>query len=113
MMNVNCIDPGKFKHKIVISQAIQVEDSDGFQTESLVEILQVYAHVKTTRGFTLIKSGTKFEEAFTNFTIRYVPINIERGMIITFNEKRYEIQYVNNVDEEDVLLELQAKEVEH
>ena len=32
-------------------------------------------------------------------------------IIVTYNNKRYEIQYVNNIDEENVLYELQAKEV--
>lgn len=111
MMNIKNIDPGKFNKKIVISKATQLEDESGFQVETLIPVLTTYAHVKTTRGFTLIKNASKFEEALTNFTIRYVPIPFERGMVITYNNKRYEIQYVNNIDEENVLYELQAKEV--
>ena len=72
MMNVKNIDPGKFNKKIVISKATQLEDESGFQVETLIPVLTTYAHVKTTRGFTLIKNATKFEEALTNFIIRYV-----------------------------------------
>ena len=72
MMNVKNIDPGKFNKKIVISTATQIEDESGFQVETLVPALTTYAHVKTTRGFTLIKNDTKFEEALTNFIIRFL-----------------------------------------
>ena len=46
-----------------------------------------YAHVKTTRGMTLIKSNTDFEKAYTNFTIRYPHTKIDRDMEIEFNGK--------------------------
>lgn len=112
-MNLNNINPGDFKHKISIYNVFQVEDSEGFQTEELSLSLIAYAFIKTTRGFTMIKNGTKFDEAYTNFTIRHTAVPIERGMVILYNNRRYEIQYVNNIDHSDVLIELQAKEVTH
>lgn len=105
---------GKYKYKIVIYQVAMVEDSNGFQHEELQAVLSPYAQVKTTRGMTLIKSGTDFEKAYTNFTIRY-PLEtvINRDMIIMFKGKKYSIEYLNNVDEADEELEIQAKEVTH
>ena len=73
--------------------------------------MQPYASVKTTKGFTLIANGTDFEKAFTNFTIRYPVTEITRDMLISFRGKTYTIQYLNNVNEENVELEIQAKEV--
>lgn len=72
-----------------------------------------YAHVKTTRGMTLIKSNTDFEKAYTNFTIRYPHTKIDRDMEIEFNGKVYTIEYLNNVDEANVELEMQCREVTH
>lgn len=72
-----------------------------------------YAHVKTTRGMTLIKSNTDFEKAYTNFTIRYPHTKIDRDMEIEFNGKVYTIEYLNNVDEANVELEMQCKEITH
>ena len=69
--------------------------------------------MKTTRGMTLIKNGTDFEKAYTNFTIRYPITEINRDMLIEFNGKEYTIEYLNNVNEEGVELEIQAKEVTH
>ena len=66
---------------------------------------------KQQKGFTLIANNSDFEKAYTNFTIRYPKTEITRDMIIEFNSKTYTIEYLNNVDEENVELEIQAKEV--
>ena len=58
----------------------------------------------------MIANNTDFEKAYINFTIRYPKVKITREMIIEFNEKKYTIEYLNNIDEENVELEIQAKE---
>ena len=107
------INAGKYNHKIDIYSVTYGKDSQGFKTETLALVLSPHAHVKTTRGMTLIKNGTDFEKAFTNFTIRYPHTAINRDMIIMFKGKRYTIEYLNNVDEAMVELEMQCKEVTH
>lgn len=89
-----------------------IEDDQGFQTTVNTVVLQPYANVKTTKGFTLIANGSDFEKAFTNFTIRYPHTQINRDMLIEFNGKIYTIEYLNNINEENVELEIQAKLVE-
>ena len=76
-------------------------------------MLEPYARVKTTKGFTLIANNSDFEKAYTNFTIRYPKTQIDRDMLIDFRGKTYTIEYLNNVDEASVELEIQAKEVTH
>ena len=105
------INAGKYNKQITIYSTQVIEDEDGFQTNINNIILQPYASVKTTKGFTLIANGTDFEKAFTNFTIRYPVTEITRDMLISFRGKTYTIQYLNNVNEENVELEIQAKEV--
>lgn len=105
------INAGKYNKQITIYRTEVIEDEDGFQTTINNIILQPYASVKTTKGFTLIANGTDFEKAFTNFTIRYPVTEITRDMLISFRGKTYTIQYLNNVNEENVELEIQAKEV--
>ena len=107
------INAGKYNKRISIYQTTVVKDSAGFQSKQRVLVLQPYAHVKTTKGMTLIKNNTDFEKAFTNFTIRYPVTAINRDMEIDFNGKTYTIEYLNNVDEKNVELEIQAKEVTH
>lgn len=111
---MNIKDAGAFKYKIQIVKGAYAKDAQGFKTWTQSEIvLEPYAIVKTTKGFTLIVNNTDFEKAFTNFTIRYPVTPINRDMRINFRGKVYEILYLNNVDEANTLLEIQAKEITH
>lgn len=114
------IDAGKYNKKITIYQVIETEDSQGFPIESNEVVLEPYAYVKTTRGFTLIANDSDFEKAYTNFTIRYSQTVINayynsqtsnRDMLVAFNNKIYSVQYLNNIDEANVEIEVQCKEV--
>lgn len=107
------INAGKYNHKITI-YSVEIEtDKDGFQSRKKTVILTPYAHIKTTRGITIIKNNSSFEEAFTNFTIRYPKTQITRDMLIDFRGKTYRIEYLNDINEALVELEIQAKEVTH
>lgn len=107
------INAGKYNRKIQIVRVTETKDSAGFPVKSQEVILSPWAEVKTTRGFTLIAQGSDFEKAFTNFTIRYPVTEIDRDMLILFRGKTYEIQYLNNINEACIELEIQAKEVTH
>ena len=113
MSNTIINNAGKYNRQITIYQETITKDTDGFPVKTKSVILQPYASVKTTRGFTLIQNDSSFEKAFTNFTIRYPITQITRDMLIEFNGKIYTIQYLNNVNEANVELEIQAKEVTH
>ena len=111
------MNAGKYKHKIQIVEITQGEDSDGFVVTSEAVLLSPYASIKTTKGFTLIANGSDFEKAFTNFTIRYSKTVVEkyeknnRNLRIKYNGKVYKIEYLNNSDEANTELEMQAKAV--
>ena len=107
------INAGKYNKRISIYSTTVIKDEEGFQSVVRTLVLQPYAAVKTTRGYTLIRNNTDFEKAYTNFTIRYPHTPINRDMEIEFNGKTYTIEYINNVDESNVELELQCKEVTH
>lgn len=104
---------GKYNRKIQIFETQVVKDAQGFQSTTTTLVLETWAAVKTTKGYTLIKNNTDFEKAYTNFTIRYPITPINRDMIVTFRGKTYTIEYLNNVDEANVELEMQCKEVTH
>ena len=108
------INAGKYNHRIEIVKPKVGHDAEGFRTTVDEPILEAYASVRTTRGYTLIKSGTSFEAATTNFTIRYpLTTKIDRDMVVLFDGRRYEIQYINNIDYANVEVEIQAAEVTH
>jgi len=102
---------GELDKLITITQIVKGKDADGFPVDVRKVIASdVWARVKTTRGYTLIKNGTDFEKAYTNFMIRYIS-GIETGMTVTFNSQDYKIVYANNINEENEWLELQAEKV--
>ena len=114
------IDAGKYNRKITIYQVVKTFDNQGFPIETKEIVLKPYAHIKTTKGFILIANNSDFEKAYTNFTIRYSQTVINayynsqasnRDMLVAFNNKRYSVQYLNNIDEMNVEIEMQCKEV--
>ena len=107
------INAGKYNRRIRIFGTVMHTDAAGFQEPVCELVLETWANVKTTKGFTLIINGTDFEKALTNFTIRWPKTAINRDMQIEFNGKTYTIEYLNNVDEANIELEIQAKEVTH
>lgn len=105
------LNAGKYNKLVSIYQVIEEEDNSGFKSLKKNLLLRTWANVKTIKGFTLIANNSDFEKAYTNFTIRYPKINITRDMILEFNSKEYTIEYLNNINEENIELEIQAKEV--
>lgn len=105
------INPGNYNKKITIFTITEIEDNAGFINRTESVILETFSKVKTTKGFTLIASGSDFEKAYTNFTIRYPKTLITRDMFVRYNSKIYSIEYLNNIDEANIELEIQAKEV--
>ena len=112
------MNAGKYNKKIEIVEITQGKDADGFQTQTETVLLRPYASVNTTKGYTLIASGSDFEKAFTNFTIRYSDTVVgryianNRNLRIMCNGKTYTIEYLNNVDEANIEVEMQCKAVE-
>lgn len=111
---------GKYNKKITIYQIVPSKDNDGFPIETESVVLQTYANVKTTKGFTIIVNNSDFEKALTNFTIRYSTTvenayydanDSNRQMYVLFRDKKYMIQYLKNVDEANVEIEMQCKEI--
>lgn len=106
------INAGDYNKKIIIYKVEKVRNENDFPVDTNIEVLKTWAKVKTTKGFTLIASGSDFEKAFTNFTIRYPKTEITRDMLIQYNNKIYTIEYLNNINEANIELEIQAKVVE-
>lgn len=107
------INAGKYNKIIEIYEVTRGKDAAGFPANVETLILTTYAEVKTIRGYTLIVNDTDFEKAYTRFTIRYPVTDLNRKMIIKYNSKDYSIEYLNNIDDKNVELEIQAKEITH
>lgn len=111
------INAGDYNKKISIYQIEEIEDNDGFVTRNRIVILEPFSKVKTTKGYTLIANGSDFEKAYTNFTIRYSKkvedtyYNSNRDVYVKYKDKIYTIEYLNNIDEANIELEMQCKRV--
>ena len=113
------LNAGKYNKLIEIYSIVESEDNEGFvsrkeDNEGFVSrkedlVLVTFANIKTTKGYTLLKNDSDFEKAYTNFTIRFPIIDITRDMIIKYNSKTYTIEYLNNINESNVELEIQAR----
>lgn len=119
-MRNKVIDPGKYNQRITIYKIESGRNSRGFPTNKEHQIIKCDANVKTTRGWTLIINNSDFEKAYTKFTIRYYPKVVEayngddksnRKLQIEYKNQRYSVEYLDNVDEANVEIELQAKKV--
>lgn len=108
------INAGKYDRRIQIVKPKVSHDAEGFPATVDEPVLDAYASVRTTSGYTLIKSGTSFEAATTNFTIRHPSATeIDRDMVVLFGGRRYGIQYLNDIGHAGVELEMQCREVTH
>ena len=106
------INAGKYNKKITIVKIDEEFDKAGFKVHPVeTVILNTWASVKTTKGYTLIQNNSDFEKAYTNFTIRFPNVEITRDMFVKYAEKIYSIEYLNNIDEKGIELEIQAKVV--
>lgn len=110
------INPGEYNKKIKILSIVEREDKDGYKKYTETVVLDTFAKVKTTKGFTLIANNTDFEKAYTNFTIRYSKkveetYNKNRKLNVKYKEQLYSIEYMNNIDEANIELEMQCKKV--
>ena len=108
------MNAGKYNRKITIVSVTHGKDAQGFPVDTETIVLQPYAEVKTTKGYTILINNSDFGKALTKFTIRYpVKTVIDREMLIKYNGKVYQIEYINNIDEKNEELEIQTKEVKH
>jgi len=108
------LNAGKYKHNIQIISETETINKNGFPETTPNVVWSGKASVKTTRGFTLITANSDFEKAYTNFTIRYPKVTIiTREMFILYKGIKYSIEYLNNINEANIELEIQAKEVTH
>lgn len=103
---------GKYRNLIQFVRVTKSEDSEGFANNTTTVVLTAYAEVKTMSGITLIKNNADFEKATKRFTIRYPVTAIDYECYISYEGKTYEIKYINNIDNRDEELEIQAKEVD-
>ncbi|WP_346889175.1 phage head closure protein [Clostridium sp. UBA1056] len=107
------ISAGEFRHKIKILRPTIERDEDNIPVEKLTEIFTTKAKITNVRGNELrIGEGTiyKQEKRVHLRVVRSKPI--KQNDVVLFNDQKYNITYVNNIEEMNRYYELKMELME-
>ncbi|KEH88961.1 hypothetical protein Z967_11895 [Clostridium novyi A str. 4540] len=108
-MNINI---GELNKKIQIGRDESVQDDEGFETKNFTGF-ECWAKVQNMSGTEIFKSKSDYSKKTTRFIIRYrKDKQITTKHTILFNNKYYNIVYVNDYNESNEFVELVGELVE-
>ena len=104
------INPGEFRHRIIIQKMNKIENDYGELLDTWVDFLEVRAAIYPLSGKDFFAAETTNNEITHKINIRYVP-GITSAMRIKFGERYFEIiSPPINFQEKNVLLQIMCKE---
>lgn len=100
---------GPLRHRVSVQRQEPTRDEFGeIVANEWVEIGKRWAEVKPISGREALVSNQDLNEVTTRIRMRFFPI---RGSDrIVFKERIYNIQFINNIDEQDYQLEILCQE---
>lgn len=104
-MNVN---PGELNKKITIFEYIETQDEDGYPVKKKNVVHSANASFKRMSGTETVKANADFTTEKVRFLIRYTIKSIDRRMIVEYNKKEYEIEYINDYEDSHEYIEIWA-----
>ena len=104
---------GEFRHKITILRPTIGKDEDNIPVEKLEELFTTKAKITNVRGNELrIGEGTAYkQEKRVHFRVMR-NISIKQNDVVLFNGEKYNITYVNNIEEMNRFYELKMEIVQ-
>lgn len=108
------IEPHEFNKNIVFYRKCEsIKDEDGIPgSDKEIELCKARAKVTNIRGSEYIQSLGDVVAITTKIYIRYKRnIEITEEDIVLYKSNRYNIKYINNIDEANVFLELLVERV--
>ena len=105
------INPGEFKHPIVIERYQKVKDEDNRLVEKWVNLCNPRAKILWTRGSEYTENYGTNSEVEATFYIRFNYKDITSKDRLIYKGEAYDIIYVNNVQESNKYYEIKAKKV--
>ena len=101
---------GKFNRQIVIERITETQDSDGNYTEVVTTVVMAMAMIKQVSGREVVYGNKVLPVNLTRFTIRYAGVgNVTESDRVSYNGSTYNIRRINNVNEQDYILEIDAE----
>lgn len=92
------LNAGKLSRRIQILSVDKVRDADGFFTKQENMVLGCWANVTVLSGSEMTKQDADYGQLKARFIIRWTTKPIDRKMIVRYDGKDFEIQYINRDD---------------
>lgn len=89
-----------FKHLISIVEGEGGTDAGGFPTPGGGEFTKAWADIKTMKGNEFYSAKAIARVGISRFIIRYIP-DIKQDMKVEFNGKTYNLESIENDDEQN------------
>lgn len=108
-MNVN---PGELNKKITIFEYTETQDEDGYPVKEKNLVHSANASFKRMSGAETVKANADFTTEKVRFLIRYTSKELDRRMLVEYNKKEYEIEYINDYEDAHEYIEIWATRIE-
>ena len=104
------ICPSDFKHLIAIQNRKTLPDNAGVDFKLEFDAgIKAWAMIKTTRGSEFMGDLNIARDGTHIFTMRYIPAITAQNWVL-YDERRFDILHVENIDEENRFLKLRCNE---
>ena len=100
----------ELNHRIVIQQLITTTSENGFEVQTWSDYKTIWASANNLIGKEYFSAMAVQAEKTVRFTIRYTE-GIDETMRIVFQDKIYNITFINNVKYNNNYIEINAIEV--
>lgn len=101
---------GELKHRIIIQKPVIKINENGFEGELYEDYKTVWSKIKNLNGKEYFEASAVQKEKTVKFMIRFIK-DIDETMKISFQEKIYDISFIDNIKYENKYLEIKAMEV--
>jgi len=104
------MNAGELRHRLTLQANRPVQDSFGAETETWVTLATVWAGISALKGHEMFTAQQTVAEVTHKVRMRY-RAGVEPAMRLLFGARKFDINWVNNIDERNVELELLCTEV--
>lgn len=108
-MKINDINIGDINKRVQVMQSSQVKDGAGGFEKVLTPIRTVWANITPVQGREFWESQQTQARITHKIIIRYTK-DINRTMVLVYDNRIFDIQFIINVEEKNRFLEIQALE---
>lgn len=105
------MNPGELRHRIKIQKHTSEMNENGFEVKSWQDFKSAWASVTNLHGREFFQAKQVSSSASTKFIIRYID-ELDTKMRILYNDKHYNIIYIDNIKDRNRFIELLCEVIE-